>query len=313
MSGRAEMDAKFDKWIEERTSKCSQLVNDFIESIENVKTAATRKQYMYYLMDFEKFLNQLNIGVLDVKPLHVEKYRNYLKKKGNNASVVNGKLSAIIAFYKFLIKNDYADKNPCDNDMKLKILEKDTVVYLTDKEVKSIKNSISNEDYYDERLRSRDLCVIQIGCSTGLRVSAIVNIDIEDIDFENKYITVIEKGNKKRNVYIGDNTIQCIKKWMNDRTIIMEDNVKGALFINPQTHKRISTSVIRRILQRETQTMNKHITPHKMRSTCAMKLYDKTGDIYLTAQQLGHANIKNTMIYAKATEEKRRMAADLLD
>ena len=66
-------------------------------------------------------------------------------------------------------------------------------------------------------------------------------------------------------------------------------------------------------IKRYTKGINKHITPHKMRSTCAMKLYDKTGDIYLTAQQLGHANIKNTMIYAKATDEKRRMAAEILD
>ena len=65
-------------------------------------------------------------------------------------------------------------------------------------------------------------------------------------------------------------------------------------------------------MRRETSEFDKKITPHKMRSTCATKLYNKEGDIYLVAQQLGHKNIKNTMIYAQATEERRK-AANILD
>ena len=66
-------------------------------------------------------------------------------------------------------------------------------------------------------------------------------------------------------------------------------------------------------IQKVTQNLDKNITPHKMRSTCAMKTYTKTGDIYLTAQQLGHKSLRNTTIYAKATEEMRREVAALLD
>ena len=59
--------------------------------------------------------------------------------------------------------------------------------------------------------------------------------------------------------------------------------------------------------------IDKNITPHKMRSTCGMNLYNKTGDIYLTQNVLGHSNIKNTMIYVKATEKQQRAAVNTLD
>jgi len=313
MSGRAEMDKKNDKWINERKGKCSQFVSDYIDSIDGVKTSATRKQYLYYLMDFEKYIKKLNVDICKVKPFHVEKYRNCLTKNGNKASIVNGKLSAIISFYNFLIKNGFVDKNPCDNDMKLKIAEKESVVYMTDEEIHKLKeNIVSCKNRHSDRFVLRDLCIVQLGCATGLRVSAIVNIDIDDIDFEQMTIKVVEKGNKVRTIYIGENTVNSIKNWLKERVITVRNKEERALFIGNHGG-RMSASAVRNLLKHDAGEFGKHITPHKMRSTCAMKLYDKTGDIYLTAQQLGHANVKNTMIYAKATEEKRRMAADLLD
>ena len=306
MSGRQEQDAKREQWINKKLSTSPQILKDYMLSIKR-KTSSTRKAYLGYLIQYVNFMDDQGIQLTEVKPMHLDRYIDYIGE-GNGNSIVNAKLSAVFSFYNFLLKNKLIESSPCSTDMKFKIDKKDSVVFMNDNEVKIIKeNAVSSKVKY----KNRDLCIITLGCATGLRVSAIVNIDIEDIDFENKEIAVIEKGNKKRQVFIGDNTIKNIKTWMSDREKICGNN-SGALFLS-QKHNRISVRTVEDIIHNASKGINKHITPHKMRSTCAMKLYEKTGDIYLTAQQLGHANISNTMIYAKATEEKRREAAAILD
>ena len=178
---------------------------------------------------------------------------------------------------------------------------------MSDREVRKLKGTVS----YNGKNSKRDNCIITIGCATGLRVSAIVNIDIEDIDFDNQTIKVVEKGNIERIINIGPNTIQAIRDWMEERYKRVGNN-SGPLFVSNKK-SRISVRTVQEMIQKATQDFDKHITPHKMRSTCAMKLYNKTGDIYLTAEQLGHKNLRNTMKYAKASEEKRKDAALLLD
>ncbi len=308
MSGRFEQDRKREEWIANKLNYTPKIYKRYMTSIKK-KTSSTRKAYLGYLIDYNNFVGSEGITLESVKPMHIDSYIDYLTEKGNKEAIINAKLSAVISFYDFLIENEIVVKNPCSAKKKLSIKPKETVVYMTEEEVKEVKdNIISNKIKYC----NRDLCIVTLGVSTGLRVSAIVNIDISDIDFENKSIEVIEKGNKARTVFIEKNTINMIQRWMNDREKIASED-EDALFISQKTHHRMSVDAVQDIIRRYTKGLDKHITPHKMRSTCAMKLYNKTGDIYLTAQQLGHANIKNTMIYAKATDEKRRMAAEILD
>lgn len=307
MSGRQEQDNRREQWIREKLSTSPQILNDYMLSIKRKKTSSTRKAYLGYLIQYVNFMDEQGIKLTGVKPMHIDRYIDYISE-GNGSGIVNAKLSAVTDLYKYMMKNKMVKSNPCSSDMKLKVDKKDTVIFMTEDEVSKIK---SNATASKVKYKNRDLCIITLGCATGLRVSAIVNIDIEDIDFNDKSITVIEKGNKKRQVLIGNNTIRTIRTWMSDREKICGNN-SGALFIS-QKHNRIAVRTVQDMIHNASSGMEKHITPHKMRSTCAMKLYDKTGDIYLTAQQLGHANIKNTMIYAKATDERRREAAEILD
>lgn len=306
MSGRQEQDMIIEKWIAERLEHQPQLLKDYMLSAKR-KTSATRRAYLGYLIQFIGFMDSQGIKLTDVKPMHIDRYIDHISK-GNGPSIVNAKLAAVGDFYDFLKKNDLIKANPYNSDMKLKQDKSDTVVYMTEDEINKVKQAAVSAKI---KYANRDLCIITLGCSTGLRVSAIRNIDIEDIDFEDRTISVIEKGNKKRIIYIGDNTIRVIKTWMEDRAKIY-GNYTGPLFMS-QKGNRMAVRTIQDMIHNATKGIGKHITPHKMRSTCAMRLYEKTGDIYLTAQQLGHTNISNTMIYAKATEERRREAAELLD
>lgn len=306
MSGRLEQDRAREEWIKEKLVGQPQILQDYMLSIKK-KTSSTRKAYLGYLVQYIRFMDEQGIDIIAAKPMHIDRYVDFISD-GNGNSIINTKLAAVSDFYKFLGKNDLVKENPCSSDMKLKKESSDEVIFLTDEEVEKIKVKVTSGR---QRHAKRNLCIVTLGCSTGLRVSAIRNIDIEDIDFEKKAIHVIEKGNKKREVFIGDNTIRVIKSWMREREQLYGTST-GPLFMS-QKKNRLSVRTIEEMIHDAAEGIDKHITPHKMRSTCAMKLYDLTGDIYLTAQQLGHSNISNTMIYAKAKEDKRREAANLLD
>jgi integrase/recombinase XerD len=130
---------------------------------------------------------------------------------------------------------------------------------------------------------------------------------------DNNKISVIEKGNKKRDIFFGNNTKESLKTWMEDRKNIIGNNT-GALFIS-KNKTRMSRNAVSDMLKNATKEakINKHITLHKMGSTFGRNFYEQTKDIYLTQNMMGHSNIKNTMIYVKATEEQERKAANVFD
>jgi integrase/recombinase XerC len=120
----------------------------------------------------------------------------------------------------------------------------------------------------------------------------------------------IEKGEEERTVFLSDKMMELLKTWLYDREqILRKCNVDcDALFISSEK-QRIGITTIRDMLKKYTYNIDKHITPHKLRSTAATNLYEKTGDIYLVADVLGHHNIQNTRRYAKVSNNKRMIAA----
>lgn len=317
MCGRNEKDLQLEEKIKNCICNSDYLIQRYISSVKKKKTSYTRYVYSTYLVSFERFLREHNIAIKDVKSMDIDDYINYVSVgkngKENGNQIINARLSAIINFYEFLKENKIVEENPCGSEKKLKTPEKKDVVYLTPGEVKKIKAVVKNGVSRYKKYINRDVAIIEIGCSMGLRVSAIINIDIEDIDMNNNSIRIIEKGKKERTVYFGNNTKDAIETWMHDRYNIVGNN-SGALFIS-KNKNRMSREAVSDMLKSATKEagINKNITPHKMRSTFGMNLYGQTKDIYLTQNMMGHTNIRNTMIYVRATEEQEREAANILD
>lgn len=297
MSGRQEHDQKLEQWIEEKLKNQPSILEDYMISIEN-KTSPTRKAYLGYLIQYINFVLEHNLKITEVKPMHIDRYIKFISN-GNGPCIVNAKLAAVTSFYDFLEENDFVTKNPCSNKERLKIKKK-PVVYMTVKEVKKIKrNVVSNS-----RKGIRNNCIIILGCTTGLRASALVNIDIEDIDFDSKTITVIEKGNNERTVFLVDEAIEAINKWLQERYKKTGNNT-GPLFTSNNSN-RLSVRAMEEMIQKASQDLDKNITPHKMRSTCGMHTYIKTGDIKLAADVLGHADLRSINRYAESTDKRQR-------
>jgi site-specific recombinase XerD len=151
-----------------------------------------------------------------------------------------------------------------------------------------------------------------MGLGTGLRVSAIVNINIEDIDFSTKTIKVIEKGRKTREVTFSDNLRSLLLVWMKDRELYFGGADTGPLFIS-QKKGRMSAYAVWDLVKKYTDHLPKHITPHKLRSSAAMNLHGAGVDVMTIASLLGHENITTTQRYVKAYDEDKKEATNILD
>jgi site-specific recombinase XerD len=189
--------------------------------------------------------------------------------------------------------------------------DKPNVTYLTSEEITQLLRYV--EMNANDKLVSRDLCWLKLGFSTGLRVSAILQIDIDDIDFENNQIKVTEKGDYDEYVMFGDNLKQQLIECIDDRNRISDNVNTNALFVS-QIGNRLSIDMLAKMLRQYAKNVtNKNVTPHVMRHSCATNLYEKTGDIYLCSKQLNHKNVATTMRYAEISKEKQREATNILD
>ena len=191
-----------------------------------------------------------------------------------------------------------------------RVKTKHTITYLTSEEIESVFHKIATSAR--PMVKNRDACIVAIGLGTGLRVSAIVNIDIEDIDFRARTIKVIEKGRKTRIINFGENLKNRLLIWLKDRELYFNGQDTGPLFIS-QLKQRMSVDSVEKLVKKYTNHLPKRITPHKLRSSAAMNLHGEGVDILTIASILGHENVSTTQRYTKAYDEDKVNASKILD
>lgn len=326
MTGREESNRQYELRTKKEIEKMPKVIQDYSYSLSNF-TPCSKFIYIVHIKTFVDFLNkECYISGDDyndfksIKKMDIDKYMEYSRinpKTGKEYSVNtrNARLAAVTNLFDFLLDNDIIDKNPCYKVDKVKGNKEQNVTYLTKEEVEDIKVKILTTDRsseHEDLWKYRDYAIFILAFSTGMRKSAIRGINIDDLDLKKKEVKVIEKRNETKIVYLSTQTCDAIKKWIKIREQILDGKEVDALFISNRK-QRISVKPFDDIIHKYTKDLGKNITPHKLRSTCAMNLYEATGDIYLVAQQLGHKNIRNTQIYAKATAQKMKDTAELMD
>lgn len=324
MSGREEIDAKLKEKMIILVENQPEYIKEYYRSMSR-KTNKTKFNYLRYVIDFLNYIRNITgYNMSDIEQLNKIKYSDingyisYLEENGNKESIMATKVYAIKNFFLFLIKNRYINFNPALDVEAPKVNTEPNITSLTQKEIKIVLNNINNGSgshrakARQDKWKSRDKALVMLGITNGLRVSAITEINMNDIDFNENTIKVVEKGGVSRTCYIPENTMNAINEWISDREIVMGDYMCDALFISNRI-RRMTPATIEALIKKYTYNIDKHITPHKLRSTCATNLYQKTGDIYLTADILGHKNLQNTRKYAQVSKEQKLKAADILN
>ena len=189
-------------------------------------------------------------------------------------------------------------------------LDVDEVAQLLD-EVESGENLTSRQQMYHQRTKTRDLALLTLLLGTGIRVSECVGLDLDDVDFKNNGIKVHRKGGAEVIVYFGDEVMEALADYMEERNgITPVEGHTNALFLSLQ-NKRITVRAVENLVKKYSKLVTnvKKITPHKLRSTYGTTLYQETGDIYLVADVLGHKDVNTTRKHYAALEEDRRRRA----
>ena len=321
MNGRIEKENSAKAAMEKKLSDLPEIFTAFYNWMDaREKSYTTMKNYINHVVEFMIFFTK---GKKDdkfyerVTDEHIEKHMSSIRRRvvdGEETEVGDdiraAKWSSLNTFFKFLNQKKYIANNPMVLTERPRIRTKHTVTYMTPKEIESVFQRIAKESR--PMVKNRDACIVALGLGTGLRVSAIVNINVEDIDFVTKTIKVIEKGRKTREVNFAENLKNLLLIWLKDREIYFGGEKTGPLFIS-QKRNRMSVGSVSELVKKYTDHLPKHITPHKLRSSAAMNLHGAGIDVMTIASLLGHENITTTQRYVKAYDESKKEATNVLD
>jgi len=321
--------------LKELPSVCS----DFIRSIDATTQPLTRYAYVCDLKLFFGFLTAelpkfANLAPVDIQPEHlndisprdIHMYLDYLgfyiKDESEYTNHDLGKLrklSSLRSFYKFMFKNGYIDSDvtalvdlPKRHQKPIIRLEIDEVARMLD--IVETGDKVSDKQRkYNDNTRIRDLAILTLFLGTGIRVSELVGINIDDIDFSLNGFLVTRKGGNQAILYFPDEVAEVLYDYLKvRRNITAIEGHEDALFLSLQ-RKRISIRAVQVMVKKYATLaapLKKHLSPHKLRSTFGTNLYHETGDIYLVADVLGHSDVNTTRRhYAAMSDERRRMAA----
>ncbi len=256
----------------------------------------SNKTLRYYRVTIDKMLTTLNIGVTHITTDDLRRYlAEYEQESGCSKANIDNIRRILSSFFSWLEDENYILKSPVRRIHKIKTTKPVKETY-TDEALEIMRDNCGN---------IRDLAIIDLLSSSGIRVGELVNLNIEDVDFENRECVVLGKGNKERTVYFDARTKIHLKNYLMSRE---DDN--PALFVSllkPHNRLEISGVEIRlRKLGRMLEMTKVH--PHKFRRTLATRAIDKGMKVELLQRLLGHSKIETTMEYAMVNQANVKMS-----
>lgn len=320
---------------------------EFFRGIDNTTLIRTRYAYAVDLRGFFRFLvtevEEFNLGNTDsdldqsvrsfklsdldrVGVTHIELYLEHVsyyqnpdgKETFNRERAKARKLSSIRALYKYFMRKEKITHNSPALVPTPELREK-AKIYLEPNEIGDLLDVVQSgeglsdkQKHYHQLTELRDLAILTLFLGTGIRISELVGIDIDDINFQDNEFSVTRKGGDQDILVFGQEARDALLRYMLKREQqIAETGHENALFLSLQK-RRITVRAVENLVKKYARIAVplKKISPHKLRSTFGTTLYNETDDIYLVADILGHKDVNTTRkYYAAMSKNKRREAA----
>ena len=307
---------------------------DYFTGIEITTSTLTRVNYAMDLAVFYEYLSKhvfrkdkAQITLEDLNKLearNIESYLSFLtyhevgdKIYKNNEKGKARKLASVRSFFKYLFNHDMIDRNVASKVTTPKLHNKGIIRLETD-EVERMLEAVNRPSTFTERqknynknTRIRDNAIVTLFLGTGIRVSELVGLNVEDFDFDQNAFKVTRKGGNQTILYYPNEVKDAIQEWLEIRKILPLSQDEHALFISLQ-NRRICTRAVENLVKKyaKESTPLKNISPHKLRSTFGTNLYRETKDIYIVADVLGHKDVNTTKKhYAAISEDMRKEVA----
>lgn len=258
---------------------------------ERLYSANTLAAYQRDLQRFFEFLDQQKIQRLaEVEPHHCMTYSAKRFRKGIKSNSIQRELSAIRSLYHFLVKQGLQKNNPAAAVKSPKVQKK----LPSTLDVDNLNQLLSNDSSSESVIDLRDHAIFELIYSSGLRLTELVNCDIEHIDWSNRVIKVTGKGNKTRLLPIGGKAYQALQTWLEKRP---KNYDTDALFVSQQGRRISARNVQKRLEKLASKRLGRRVHPHMLRHSFATHLLESSADLRAVQELLGHADISTTQIY----------------
>ena len=252
---------------------------------------------------------QLDQMLLSVDVNSVRSYMALLNDKGYSKSTVARKLATLRSFYKFLVKRNQISSNPV-TVVRTPKQEKKLPNFLEYEEVKKLLDTPPVSNW----LGARDRAILETLYSTGIRVSELVALNMEDIDFLGEVLHIRGKGKKERITPIGSSALQVIQHYMEFRNKRSQNNTNfdnKVLFVNKHG-RRLSTRSVRRKMDKYLKMagLDPAISPHTLRHSFATHMLNNGADLRSVQELLGHQSLSTTQVYTHLNTAKLKDVYD---
>ena len=324
MTGNLEYESKYQRKIDNILASNRNLYGFY--SFIGDKSIST---IYNYLLDVNSFLlyienkpsNKLNVDDFAGYMMKIQKNRNGEKTTSSYRIAV---YSALKKYGKYLVASNQLEKNPMDFIDRPKPVENQKTVakreigYLSKKEIPKYVTAVEygvgtiRSRKRQKEWKERDMAIIMIFLNTGIRCSALMKIDIDSIDFENKILTVTDKESNVNIYELSTELLDIIKSWMVKRDEILDGKKVDALFISNRKTRMDQGSIYKIVNKYASNINGKHITPHKLRATYGTQLYNATKDIYFVQECMKHSNPKTTELYIRGNRNQTKEASDIM-
>ena len=273
----------------------------FLQFLENEKRASsnTLQSYKRDILQYQDYINQNDLNYLKVDSDDLNSYFEYMKKQGRKTSTISRAIASVRAFYQFLVRTKKIKKDPT-SEVKTPKIEKKVPSILTEKEVELLLNQPKCVDLKG----IRDKAMLEFTYATGMRVSEIIALNIEDVNIEEEFV-FCHYGYKKRTIPLGKMAVKTLSDYIKRaRPILIKTEDEKALFVN-LSGERLTRQGFWKIVKyyKEQANITKDITPHVLRHSFATHLLQNGAELKAIQMMLGHSDISSTQVYMQFQNE----------
>lgn len=279
------------------------LVQKFVNFLERDKRLSlnTLQSYKRDIEQYFTYLQEINLqSIINTNKTTVIAYLLYLQKKGRATSTISRNLASIRSFYQYMTKNKIVEHDPTA-ELESPKVEKKLPQILSTEEVELLLEQPQCIDLKG----FRDKAMLELLYATGIRVSELIQINMQDINLEMAFIKC-NKGSRERMIPIGSMAILAIKEYLSkSRPLLIQKGDEKALFVNINGGRLTRQGFWKIIKQYKNQAkISKDITPHTLRHSFAAHLLENGADLRSIQEMLGHSDISSTQIYAQIAKNK---------
>ena len=278
------------------------MLNDFTNYLISDKkvSANTLQSYIRDVRQYMDYLNSVGISTCtEVTPTTYLNYMTYLQKHGKAPTSISRAIASTRSFYRYLCSKKLCDINPVEKVHAMKT-ERKLPQILTGEEIRLLLSQPSGEDFKG----SRDKAMLELLYATGIRVTELVSLNMEDVNLDIGYI-ICRRQTKERVIPIYPRAAEALREYINRERLPMMEDEPHALFVNTNG-TRLTRQGFWKIIKsyKEKAGISKDITPHTLRHSFAAHLLENGADIKSLQEMLGHADVSSTQIYTNIIKNK---------